>query len=342
MPPPRIVPLTSYQGIERCPAFSPDGNMVAFSWNGEKEDNSDIYVKLVGGGTPLRLTTNPADDSSPVWSPDGRNLAFLRSNGQYVDIMLIPALGGVERKLWQSEVDGLSWSPDGKFLAFADKSVEGRDSIFLLSIETRERRRLTYPPEYSGDGTPIFSPDGQSLAFVRSPEDIYLLSLAEGVPRGEPRRLTFDAKTIGGLTFSSDGHSLIFSSNRLGSQRLWRIATSGGEPEPLPVGEQNAWSPFIASHHDRLVYEQIVEDFDIWRIEVQNLGLHPFTTTRHPPTRLIASTAKDMDPRFSPDGKKIAFSSVRSGWFEIWICDSDGSSPIQVTELGAQESGSPS
>ena len=66
-----VVPLTSYAGSERRPSFSPDGNQVAFSWDGENQDNRDIYVQLVGSGSPLRLTTNPARDSAPAWSPDG-------------------------------------------------------------------------------------------------------------------------------------------------------------------------------------------------------------------------------------------------------------------------------
>jgi eukaryotic-like serine/threonine-protein kinase len=72
------VPLTSYPGIEMQPSFSPDGNQVAFAWNGERQDNFDIYVKLIGAGGNLRLTTHPADDYSPAWSPDGRSIAFLR------------------------------------------------------------------------------------------------------------------------------------------------------------------------------------------------------------------------------------------------------------------------
>ena len=92
-----IKPLTTYSGLEYEPALSPDGNQVAFSWNGENKDNFDIYVRLVEGGAALRLTTDPAPDHAPAWSPDGSRLAFLRDNAIY----LIPALGGVERKLVQ-------------------------------------------------------------------------------------------------------------------------------------------------------------------------------------------------------------------------------------------------
>src|SRR5512139_764869 len=69
--PPRVSQLTSYRGMETFPALSPDGNLVAFSWRGEKQDNADIYVKLIGAtGPPLRLTTDPAADTLPAWSPD--------------------------------------------------------------------------------------------------------------------------------------------------------------------------------------------------------------------------------------------------------------------------------
>ena len=72
------VNLTSYPGQERQPCFSPDGNQVAFSWNGEKQDNFDIYVRLVVTGAQQRLTTAPEADSSPAWSPDGNFIAFVR------------------------------------------------------------------------------------------------------------------------------------------------------------------------------------------------------------------------------------------------------------------------
>jgi eukaryotic-like serine/threonine-protein kinase len=95
----KIWPLTTYPGTERHPSFSPDGSQIAFSWNGSKQDNFDIYVKLVSGGPPLRLTTNAAADTAPSWSPDGTQIAFLRHVGDRGSIFLISPLGGPERKL---------------------------------------------------------------------------------------------------------------------------------------------------------------------------------------------------------------------------------------------------
>ena len=59
------MPLTSYRGMEQMPSLSPEGTQVAFRWNGESEDNFDIYVKLVGPGDPHRLTTDPAAEFFP-------------------------------------------------------------------------------------------------------------------------------------------------------------------------------------------------------------------------------------------------------------------------------------
>ena len=76
----KVVQLTSLNGLEIAPTFSPDGTQVAFSWNGEREDNYDIYLKTVGSSDERRLTTDPAADTLPIWSPDGKEIAFLREH----------------------------------------------------------------------------------------------------------------------------------------------------------------------------------------------------------------------------------------------------------------------
>ena len=97
---PRVTVFTSDPGAQGVPSFSPDGNQVAFAWEGEKQDNKDIYVKVIGTETALRLTTHPAVDSSPAWAPDGRSIAFLRrTSDQTAAICRVAPLGGSERKI---------------------------------------------------------------------------------------------------------------------------------------------------------------------------------------------------------------------------------------------------
>ena len=100
------VPLNSLPGVQRYPSFSPDGNHVAFTWTGPKQDNQDVYIQQIGSGAPLRLTTDARIDYNPVWSPDGRWIAFLRRNWESgtSEMRLIPSLGGPERKIAEIRV----------------------------------------------------------------------------------------------------------------------------------------------------------------------------------------------------------------------------------------------
>jgi serine/threonine protein kinase len=118
----RAVPLTTYPGEESQASFSPDGNQVAFAWNGEKQDNYDIYIKLIGTPGHSRLTSHPAADYGPAWSPDGRSIAFLRDlpEGKSA-VLLIPAIGGPERKLAETvtPIGVDSFGPDARCLAWS-------------------------------------------------------------------------------------------------------------------------------------------------------------------------------------------------------------------------------
>src|SRR5262249_49800121 len=99
LPTPRVVPFTALSGFEFEPAFSPDGNQLAFASSAGPEEVAHIYVKLIGAGTPLRLTNSTKSDFSPVWSPDGRYIAFARESEQGNDVLSVPSLGGPERQL---------------------------------------------------------------------------------------------------------------------------------------------------------------------------------------------------------------------------------------------------
>jgi Tol biopolymer transport system component/predicted Ser/Thr protein kinase len=343
---PKVVPLTTYPGRQESPALSPDGKQVAFSWDGEKGDNFDIYVKLVDAGTPLRLTSNPAVDTGPAWSPDSHRIAFIRHSDSGADILMISALGGPERRLVPLVLSDvfprLSWSPDGNFLAFTDRAPNQNPGIYLLSIESGEKRRLTAPPPgYESDRAPSFSPDGKSLAFVRSgsfaSDYIYVVPLStSGLAGGDPRRLNAAPLFISGLDWTPDGRYVVFSAGEAGGLSLWTIPSAGGQPQRLAAAGENGESPSISRHGNALAYARSVEDLNIWRMPGPNSK-----DRRTRPAKWIASSEADQESQISPDGKRIVFASSRSGNPELWLCDSNGHDAAQLTSFGGPPVGSP-
>jgi Tol biopolymer transport system component len=348
-PLPVVRPLTSYPGYEFQPALSPDGKQFAFVYDGES-NNFDIYVKLLDAGTALRLTTNPALDLHPTWSPDGRYLAFLRVSPAKQEIFVVPAMGGAERKIaeitsaaaaWQEEGSamhntGPAWSPDGGYLAVGDRpDIEGPDAVYLYSVDTGKRRKLTAPDSESiGDSMPVFSPDGRQIAFVRTASqrgimDIFVIPLSGS---GE-KRLTWDRKTISGLTWST-GRRLLFSSNRSGGTMIWSIPAKGGTPEPLTIAGRSVRDVTASPDGSRVLYTDRVQNSNIWRVDLT-------AGQAAAPQQILASTGRNDSLQYSPDGRRIVFGSDRSGSYDLWTANADGSNLLQITNFGGLPVGTP-
>jgi Tol biopolymer transport system component len=351
---PRPVPMTSLEGREFDPSFSPDGHELAFVWDGDRGAELALYVLRIGAGAPRRLTDAPGSVCCPAWSPDGRSLAFVRQSGDEGSIVMIPAAGGAERNLvpvrpWFGTA--LAWSPDGKSLAYPDRrSPNDPYSLVVLSLDTLESRRATHPGVSNlGDAFPSYADDG-SLAFARVsasgdslPSDVYVLRDGDG----EPTRLTAQGGLIGGLDWAPGAREVIYAAVLKGeTPRLWRVsARPPANPtviEGLVPSETVAESPSAVSHalrvsiarnRGQIAYVRRSYDTNIWSLA------HPLHDQASP-HRLIASTQPDDSPQYSPDGRRIAFSSSRSWPPEIWTCARDGTGCAPLTHLGVH-SGTP-
>jgi Tol biopolymer transport system component/tRNA A-37 threonylcarbamoyl transferase component Bud32 len=349
-PPLRAVSLTTFPGVEFYPSLAPEGNHVAFAWNGTKQDNFDIYVQQIGAGTPLRLTTDPQNDQNPVWSPDGRWIAFLRGDAPgglalagKTELRLIPPLGGPERKvaeIWirpqPNQAYLLAWCPDNTCLIATDEQAHDKPyALFVISLETGEKRRLTDPPDaVLGDTNPAVAPDGRSLVFQRFPSgagaELYWVPLGEGLTAGgEPRRLTSAATNAVHPAWLPDGKEILFSAEG----RLWRAPISGESPSTRLafVGEDGLW-PVVSrpqpGRPSRLIYVRSFADRNIWRVETSGPG-----APASAPSIAISSTRADTFAELSPAGRQVAFVSDRGGDGEVWVADPDGSSAVQLTSL---------
>jgi len=336
IPRPTILPLTTMPGTAESPTFSPDGSQVAYVWDGEKQDNIDIYVQVVGAGTPLRLTSDPAPDRWPAWSPDGRQIAFRRGDSLY----LISPLGGPERKLADAPFAGgaLSWSPDSKWLAVAQQDAPAQPAgVFLIPLDGGDRRRLTQAETHRFDRSPAFSWSGRWLAYLNCEDrwscNAFALRLdANYAPLGSARRLTTQSETIGKLAWTPDDQAVVFDVSEVASAtRLWRVGIFDGSVEkPLEYTDERGHDPVVSRVATRLAYARVVDDDDIWQFEVGSGA-----------KKLISSTASDRIAAFSPDTKRIAFCSMRSGKGRVWVSNAGGSSPVPLTNA-KRFAGSPS
>jgi Tol biopolymer transport system component/predicted Ser/Thr protein kinase len=351
----RAVPLTTQPGVHRYPSFSPDGNHVAFTWTGPKQDNQDIYVQQIGAGSALRLTQDPRNDYNPVWSPDARWIAFLRSQPESgkSELRLIPPLGGPERTVTEIRVHDvfvtapyLAWCPNSDYLVVTDSPGEGQPlALFLISVETGERKQLTRPqPPLAGDAQPAVSPDGRWLVFRRNATNIltgelHRLQMGSGmVVAGEPRRLTAAALDANYPTWMPDSREILFSAK--GS--LWRLnILAEGSPARLPFVGEDGMMPVVSraqpGRPSRLVYVRSFDDFNIWRLEISAPGAKASSA----PVVAISSTRLDDMPQLSPDGRRVAFASDRGGLGGIWVSDPDGSNAVQLAMMNAFATGYP-
>ncbi|HUV14928.1 MAG TPA: hypothetical protein VMY18_14925, partial [Acidobacteriota bacterium] len=286
-------------------------------------------VKTVGPGQPLRLTTDPFSDFSPAWSPDGSQIAFVRSRGgNRAELILSPPTGGTERKVTELKRAflTLAWSPDGKYLAFPDRIDDMViPGIVLLSLETGEKIQLTFPSEpKTRDYQPVFSVDGKTVYFLRSSSGVDVYSVpAEG---GEPQWIS-RAGSVGSMALAPNGEELVLG-GELGE--LLRVPVSGGTSTRMMGLEGRDLA--ISRQGRRLAVAQQSHSTNIWKLDLK-------TAKSESTTPFLASTRFDGCPAYSRNGEKIVFSSGRSGENEIWTCNLDGTSLLQLTTIG--DCGSP-
>ena len=349
------IPLATDPGDEYEPSFSPDGRRVAFVWNGPAKDNFDIYIKDLGSQATTRVTNNSAIDFSPVWSPDGQRIAFCRQreHGESA-IYLMASGGGSERKV--ADLNGvsspnsrdLSWSSNGKWLAVAATPTLAhpqRHGLYVVDIATGAAKQVTFPRGDEEDLFPSFSWGGNRLAFTRdvgrgiSANFVVKLS-GDALPEGEPlpvlRSGDFRRYFCGFPVWTPDNAEIVFSSNRGGQYRFWTVSAGGSEVRMLGSLGADIHMPAISTK-GQLAYVHNLSHWGVWKIDLQAL----LSGRQTVPALAIASTRQEDSPKVSPDGRKLAFMSTRSGFNEVWQSNLDGSEAVPLTSLGSIGVGSP-
>lgn len=326
-------------GKEFQPAISAGGSHVAFVLDKQDGRPTRIWIKSAERDKPVVIGQAGWVYSSPAWSPDGKSLAYLRFRQDAGELAVATAEGTRERavtKVFKTRYGlpnhHLDWSPDGRWLAVDDTtSAERPFSIFLVSVATGERRRITTPPDDAlGDVDPRFSPNGTSISFIRvfhrARQGLFTVAIADG----KLRQLLREGSQISGQDWTADGKSILFGSNRSGEFRLWRKPADNANAPILDWTGVYGDAPIqlaLARKAPALVYSVLQEDFNIWRLDLQG---HAGAAERW--TRIIDSSAQDASPQYSPNGKEICFRSDRTGQEQLWVSQADGSELQQVTK----------
>jgi Tol biopolymer transport system component len=258
-------------------------------------------------------------------------------------IHLASPLGGSDLKLSDFRVAApLAWTPDGGYLA-AQHTPESGDAgpagIYLVPVDGGEPRPVTTVTRGTRHVAPAFSRDGRRLAYgvcVGHGCEIYVVGLRDGfVPSGPARKLTNEHFIeVGSIAWTRDGRSLVFGSYVAQNvSYLWRLNVDARSPaQRIELAGIGAAMPSTALANDQLAFARWWYDMDIYRFQ-----------RGRPPEAIVASTFAETEPRYSPDGRRIAFTSARSGSrSEIWVAESDGTNPQQLTRNLGIAQGSPS
>jgi Tol biopolymer transport system component/DNA-binding winged helix-turn-helix (wHTH) protein len=351
--------------MERHPAISPDGAMIAYS-AGADVFSRRIYLKRIeGGGDPLPLTNDGFDDASPTWSPDGRQIAYVAyKRGEPCRLMVVPVPAGPPHELTRCRSDDRSsvvWSISGTELFFVDRADrKSPDRIMRFDLESGQRAQLTHPPKDGLDEEgPTASPDGRWIAFLRHASDAQAPRMLFDLSSGTERTLIRNDYGLGSEAWSNDSGTVFTIDSQETEFQIWAHPVNGGAPQrifstPEEITRLNsgpngllaveinrlmtglARSPvqggdrprFFESENGSAFTPDVAGDGSIvaalTRPDGAGLWLFPVTGPAREVAPIDRGLAEIATPRWSPDGRQIAFVLPGSSFVGLRVIASTG------------------
>jgi eukaryotic-like serine/threonine-protein kinase len=318
-------------------SWSPDGETLAVA-DPPAESGGIVLVSLQTRQRHSITNPHPYSDNLPVFSPDGRWIAFTRVFGFSArEIFIVPAAGGTARRLTfdREPTYGAAWTPDSREIVFASNRGIGGESLWRVPLNGGSPRRLSATLE--GGFYPSISQMGKRLVYTQAWKDTNI-DVYEGagfgsnsVPGrfGTPKGLILSSRRDDSPSISPGGEKIAFVSKRTGNEEIWVCDRNGGHLVQLtsfkgPGTGTPRWSP---DGHG-IVFDSLAAG---------NPDIYIMDAAGGEPRRLTTGPSGNFMPSWSPDGKWIYFKSNRSGSDQLWKIPALGGSPIQLTHGGAVE-----
>jgi len=325
--------LFEWTGTTGRISWSADSQWIAFG-NYRPGERGIVLVSAATGDRIDWRTLNPAlaGSDEPMFSPDGKRLAFIRTTGDFTGEPYVIGVAGDGRPsgeparlpLNDTEVHEPVWTADGKELLLRVGDMTSNGGIVRVPADGSR------PPERISSLRHAYSTamsrDGRQLAFTRGGTDFDVWRVDLLHPEQSTaiaRSSLFDAAAA----YSPDGKQIAFSSNRSGSREIWVTDDNGEKGQPLtrfggPINGVPRWSP----DGGQIVFDARPDG---------HADVFVIAATGGPVRRLTTEKGEDARPVWSPDGKWIYFSSDRGGRSEIWRMTPAGEHAAQITRTGA-------
>jgi Tol biopolymer transport system component/serine/threonine protein kinase len=325
------------------PSFSPDGERIAFR---SEREGGGVFVMGATGENVKRITDF---GYNPTWSPDGNEIVvttgwFLRVEdagtsvtGQLFRVNITTG----ERRLISGKIGNAKqphWSPHGDRVAYWQIDGGQRD-ILTVAVGGGDSVSVTNDPWV--DWNPVWSPDGRYLYFSSDrggSMNLWRVRIDEksGKTLSAVEQVTTPSPSSGFISFSRDGHQLAY----VQQVRNWNVYTIGldpsgevaiGQPFPVTQGSKELAFPDVSPDGQWIAFTSRLKPEDVYVVKTDGTGLRQLTD----------DIFQDRTPRWSPDGKRIAFMSNRTGNWQVWTIKPDGSGLEQLTDAPGDGASAP-